>query len=82
MLGRFDEVELSSIPADMVRAEALGSYLVDAVDLEAPTLIEGMADVIYLPHGQAVSRSLGQPARIGTARPLDNLRAAERWWFA
>jgi len=84
--GWFDEVELTSIPADTVRAEALGSYLVDATDLTEGGALQGNSDVTFLPDSQqitaAVSRDVAQPARISADRPLDNLRAAERWWFA
>lgn len=83
--GWFDEVELSSIPAEAVRAEALGSYLVDVADLTDAAHIVGFPDVILLPDShtlaQAVSRDVMQPVRIGSQRPMDNLRAAERWWF-
>lgn len=84
--GWFDEVELTSIPADAVRAEALGSYLVDATDLTDARGLQGNADVAFLPDARritaAVSRDVAQPAQISALRPLDNLRAAERWWFA
>lgn len=84
--GWFDEVELTSIPADTVRAEALGSYLVDATDLSQEGTLLGNSDVAFLPDSHritaAVSRDVAQPAQISGLRPLDNLRAAERWWFA
>ena len=85
-VGWFDEVELVSIPSEPVRAEALGAYLVDAVDLSDAKLLDGMEDVTLLPDRrsalQAVSSDLAQPAQIGARFVLDNLRAAERWWFA
>lgn len=85
-VGWFDEVELTSIPADAVRAEALGSYMVDAADLTDAGGLHGNADVAFLPDARritaAVSRDVAQPAQISALRPLDNLRAAERWWFA
>lgn len=84
--GWFDEVELVSIPSEAVRAEALGGYLVDAVDLADAALVQGLPDITTLPDDhritQAVSRDLAQPVVIGTHGPLDNFRAAERWWFA
>ena len=83
--GWFDEVELVSVPAEGVRAEALGGYLVDAADLNDPQLVAGLPDVITLPDQhcvtQGVSTDLMQPAQIGSAAPMDNLRAGERWWF-
>lgn len=84
--GWFDEVELTSIPSEPVRGQALGEYLVDAVDLASPALLAGLEDVHLQPSRQkplqAISADVAQPGRIGFQRPLDNLRAAERWWFA
>ncbi|MGB3246153.1 MAG: ABC transporter substrate-binding protein [Sulfitobacter sp.] len=84
--GWFDEVEIVSIPSEPVRAEALGGYLIDAADLSDAELLAGLPDIILLPNNssmmQAVSRDLAQPAQIGAQRAMDNLRAAERWWFA
>lgn len=84
-VGWFDAVDLSSIPSEPVRAEALGAYLVDATDLTDAGNVAGLPDVVVLPDSlhvtQAVSRDLAQPALIGSDRPMDNLRAAERWWF-
>jgi ABC-type transport system substrate-binding protein len=84
--GWFDEVELVSIPSEPVRAEALGGYLVDVADLSDKVLLAGLPDVTLLPDQQsvtqAVSNDLAQPPMIGALAPIDNLRAAERWWFA
>jgi ABC-type transport system substrate-binding protein len=84
--GWFDEVELVSIPAPDVRAQALGEYLVDAADMSDAKAICDFVDVIALPDvhtiQQGASRELGLPHQISAERPLDNLRAAERWWFA
>ncbi|MBM1308579.1 peptide ABC transporter substrate-binding protein [Sulfitobacter mediterraneus] len=83
--GWFDEVELTSIPSEMVRRQALGEYLVDAADLHDARGLAGFPDIVLLPDArdpvQAVSTDLAQPAQISNLRPLDNLRAAERWWF-
>jgi peptide/nickel transport system substrate-binding protein len=83
--GWFDEVELTSIPSEMVRGQALGEYLVDAADLHDASGLAEMPDIVLLPDArdpvQAVSADLVQPAQISNLRPLDNLRAAERWWF-
>jgi MarR-like DNA-binding transcriptional regulator SgrR of sgrS sRNA len=81
--GWFDEVELVSIPSEPVRLQALAEYLVDVVDVtEAAVLPE----VSLLPHHRnptcAASTNLVQPAQISQLRPMDNLRAAERWWFS
>ncbi len=84
-IGWFDAVELVSIPSETVRAEALGGYLVDAADMQDHDAIAGLADVTGQPGRQrmlqAVSRDIAQPAQVGFQRPMDNLRAAERWWF-
>jgi peptide/nickel transport system substrate-binding protein len=84
--GWFEQVELTSIPSQDVRAQALGEYLVDAVDLDDAGMLRGFADVAVMPDArhptQAVSTDVMQPAQVSHLRPLDNLRAAERWWFA
>lgn len=78
--GWFERVELVSIPSAAVRAQALAEYLVDAADID-----DGMAadldDIVPLP-ATAASRTLRMAQAIGAQRPFDNLRAAERWWFA
>ncbi len=84
--GWFDEVELTSIPSEPVRGQALAEYLVDAVDLTKISNLANLSDITFQPDRrtpmQAVSTHVLQPARISDLRPLDNLRAAERWWFA
>lgn len=84
--GWFEEVELTSIPSEDVRAQALGEYLVDAVDVHHPHSFASHPDIALLPSRhtpmQAVSTDVQQPRQISKLRPLDNLRAAERWWFA
>ncbi|MGZ2255741.1 ABC transporter substrate-binding protein [Roseobacter sp. A03A-229] len=83
--GWFDSVELVSIPSDPVRAEALREGYVDAADLSAPTDLEDLATVALLPDAQhlsaAVHVNIQMPNAVGTRAPLDNLRAAERWWM-
>ena len=84
--GWFDEVELTSIPSEQVRGQALGAYMVDAADIQDSGVVGGLPDVTLLPTRTrpsfAVLSEVAQPARISALRPLDNLRAAERWWFA
>lgn len=84
--GWFDQVELTSIPSQAVRGQALGEYLVDAVDLADASMLLGFGDVTVMPDlrrpTQAVSTDVMLPAQVSHLRPLDNLRAAERWWFA
>ncbi|WP_299964794.1 ABC transporter substrate-binding protein [uncultured Roseobacter sp.] len=84
--GWFDSVELVSVPADAVRAQALREGLVDAADLAERALIGTTQDIRLLPDVHAMSAAIqagvALPAGIGTRWPLDNLRAAERWWMA
>ncbi len=84
--GWFDEVELTSIPSERVRGQALGEYLVDAVDLKVTDGLADLTDITFQPDRrrptQAVSADVMQPVQVSHLRPLDNLRAAERWWFA
>lgn len=84
--GWFDQVELTSIPSEQVRGQALGEYLVDAVDIGDATSLAGLSDIVFMPDARcpmhAVSTEVAQPVLVSTLRPLDNLRAAERWWFA
>lgn len=86
LAGWFDEVELVALSSDAVRAEALRDHYVDVADL---THIEDLKDaehITALPKGDfmntAVDKCIALPGQIGTRWPLDNLRAAERWWFA
>lgn len=84
--GWFDEVELTSIPSEGVRAQALAEFMVDAIDMSDATILSGLSDLALQPDRrqpvQAVSSDVMQPMRVGYQRPFDNLRAAERWWFA
>ncbi len=84
--GWFDEVELVSVPSEPVRIQALGAYMVDAVDVSGAGGLADLRDIALLPNRrtptQAVSRDLAQPVQISHLRPFDNLRAAERWWFS
>ena len=83
--GWFDEVELTSIPSEPVRGQALAEFMVDAVDLKDTKSLKGIPQITFMPDHhhptQAVSTEVTQPAKISHLRPLDNLRAAERWWF-
>ncbi|MCV3270050.1 ABC transporter substrate-binding protein [Roseobacter sinensis] len=83
--GWFDSVELVSIPADEVRAEALREGFVDAADLSAGHGLDGMARIALLPDARnltaAVHTDVQMPSTVGMHAPLDNLRAAERWWM-
>ena len=84
--GWFDEVELASIPSENVRLQALSEKLIDATDCLSIDGLELLNDIDLQPRRkapfQAVSANVLQPKSIGFHRPLDNLRAAERWWFS
>ncbi len=84
--GWFDTVELVSVPAAHVRAEALRDHYVDVADLDDPGELLGQPDITLLPNAHAMTqaawRTVALPATIGSRWPLDNLRAAERWWMA
>ncbi|GFE49315.1 hypothetical protein So717_10680 [Roseobacter cerasinus] len=83
--GWFDSVELVSIPSDQVRVEALREGFVDVADLADPGLVAGLDQLALLPDTRRLSsvavRDVQIPTMIGTRAPLDNLRAAERWWM-
>ena len=84
--GWFDEIELVSISADEVRAEALRTGLVDVADISALDPYSDPIDFQLLPslrYVQQIARhSIAQPKAIGQFWPLDNTRMATRWWMA
>ena len=84
--GWFDEVEIVSIPSASVRIEALLGHFVDVSEVSDPASFSGHRDISLLPTPtamtQAVRRNIAMPVSVGIQAPLDNLRAAERWWIA
>lgn len=86
LAGWFDEVELVALSSDAVRAEALRDHYVDVVDLTHSADLGDAPDITMLPEehfmNTAVDHCIALPNQIGTRWPLDNLRAAERWWMA
>ena len=84
--GWFDEVELTSIPSEAVRSQALRESLVDGADLTDGALLADLTELTVKPDRErpayALLSEVAQPVQISHLRPLDNLRAAERWWFA
>lgn len=84
--GWFDQIELVSLPADSVRAEALRDHFVDAADLTDAADLGTLNRVVLLPEGNfmtsAVRKDISLPRGVGRRWPLDNLRAAQRWWMA
>ena len=82
--GWFDRVEFAHFSSDDVRADALARGLVDVADV---TTVDGMAaDFRKMPNDrdvwQIASSRVAVPGTVGRAKPLDNLRFAERWWMA
>lgn len=86
MSGWFDEIELVGLSADAVRAEALRENYVDVADLTHTADLGDLTRMTMLPQENfmtaVVDHGIAVPAQIGTKWPLDNLRAAERWWKA
>ncbi|MGC3937967.1 ABC transporter substrate-binding protein [Roseobacter sp. EG26] len=84
--GWFDSVELVSLPADSIRAEALRDHYVDAVDLTHTADLGDLSEMTLLPEENfmtaAVSDCLALPGQIGSRWPMDDFRAAQRWWMA
>ena len=84
--GWFDSVELVGLSSDAVRAEALRDNYVDAANLTHTADLGDLEGIKFLPEEHfmttAADQSLAYPAQIGSRWPLDNLRAAERWWMA
>ncbi len=84
--GWFDEVELVALSADAVRAEALRDHYVDVADLTHTADLGEANGITMLPEEHfmttAVDERIAVPLQIGSRWPLDNLRAAERWWIA
>ncbi|MEE4187123.1 MAG: ABC transporter substrate-binding protein [Roseobacter sp.] len=84
--GWFDEVELVALSADAVRAEALREHYVDVADLTHAADLGDVSNITMLPEEDfmttAVDHCIVVPRQVGSRWPLDNLRAAERWWMA
>ena len=84
--GWFDEIELVSISAENVRAEALRTGLVDVADISVLDPYSDPVEFQLLPNPQSVQQiarhSIAQPNAIGRFWPLDNTRMATRWWMA
>lgn len=83
--GWFDKIELVSLPADAIRAEALRDQFVDAVDLTHAADLGALDDFILLPEEKfmtcAVRKEIALPRGVGTRWPMDNFRAGQRWWM-
>ena len=84
--GWFDTVELVGLSSSGVRSEALRDNYVDAAELSDTSHLGDASRMTLLPQTgsmtAAVSELVVVPHNIGSRWPLDNLRAAERWWMA
>lgn len=84
--GWFDSVELVGLSSDAVRAEALHDHYVDAADLTHTADLGNLERIRTLPEENfmtaAIDQCIALPQQVGTRWPMDNLRAAERWWMA
>lgn len=84
--GWFEELELVALSADAVRAEALREHYVDVADLTHAADLGDVSGITMLPEEHfmttAVDHCICVPRQVGSRWPLDNLRAAERWWMA
>ncbi|MEM1352259.1 MAG: ABC transporter substrate-binding protein [Pseudomonadota bacterium] len=84
--GWFEEIELVALSSDAVRAEALTENYVDVADLSHTADLLNLDGITLVPEEHfmtaAVDHTIALPAQTGTRWPLDNLRAAERWWMA
>ena len=84
--GWFDEIELVALSSDAVRAEALRDNYVDVADLTHIADLGDREGIKMLPEEHfmttAVDDCIAVPRQVGTRWPMDNLRAAERWWMA
>ena len=84
--GWFDSIELVGLSSDVVRAEALRDHYVDVADLTHLADLADVENITAVPKDGfmncAVDHCVALPAQIGAQWPLDNLRAAERWWMA
>ena len=84
--GWFEELELVALSADAVRAEALCEHYVDAADLTHAADLGDTSGITMLPEEHfmttAVDHCICVQRQVGSRWPLDNLRAAERWWMA
>lgn len=83
--GWFDDIELVGLSADAVRAEALREHYVDVADLTHTADLGDLTRLTLLPRENfmtsVVDHCIALPRQIGAKWPLDNLRAAERWWM-
>ena len=77
--------ELTSIPAEDVRGQALCECMVDAADLTDAQKLAGFPDILMQPDRQrtlqAFSAEVMHPATVSQSAVFDDLRAPQRWWF-
>lgn len=84
--GWFETVELVALSSSAVRAEALRDSYVDAAELSDTADLADVSSMTLLPQTGAMTTAVSErvivPHHTGSRWPLDNLRAAERWWMA
>lgn len=84
LAGWFDHVELTSIPSESIRAEALRKGMIDVADIAALDAYSDPVEYQLLPSAQTTQqiarRTIAVPNAIGTTWSLDNTRMATRWW--
>lgn len=83
--GWAETLEIIVIPDARVRAEALRDGYVDIAALPHGQGLNGQRGLRFFPSetdmALAVAGHVGMPRQVGTDRPLDDGRVAERWWL-
>ncbi|MCG7521732.1 ABC transporter substrate-binding protein [Ruegeria sp. Ofav3-42] len=83
--GWAETLEIIVIPDARVRAEALREGYVDIAALPQGQELSSQRGLRFFPSetdmALAVAGHVGMPRQVGTNRPLDDGRIAERWWL-
>ena len=83
--GWAETLEIIVIPDSRVRAEALRDGYVDIAALPQSEGLNGQRGLRFFPSEDdmalAIAGHVGMPRQVGTGRPLDDGRLAERWWL-
>ena len=84
--GWFEQIEMTSIPSETVRQEALRDGFVDVADVTALDAYCDPSEFHCLPSrhdtSHVVHQSIALPPHLGQTWPLDNLAMTRRWWKA
>ncbi|WP_170428420.1 ABC transporter substrate-binding protein [Ruegeria arenilitoris] len=85
LAGWAETLEIIVIPDAQVRAEALRDGYVDIAALPQTEGLSSQRGLRFFPSENdmalAVAGHVGMPRQVGTNRPLDDGRLAERWWL-